>query len=120
MDRSRAIVIVAVLAASAGCASDRAARIDTVPSASVRTDPGLPRDGVGEWRGTVSGREMATALHNEAAGARLTLEPDGTFTFEQNGGQGAVIRSTGRAASRGDTLVLDGRITSPPRTQGSR
>ena len=68
---------------------------------------------VGEWRGTVSGREMATALHNEAAGARLVLEPDGMFTFEQNAGQGSVIRSTGRAVSRGDTLVLDGRMTSP-------
>jgi hypothetical protein len=107
---NRTILVAVLAAAGAGCAT---ASHDTYPSASVRATSPLAPSVVGEWRGTISGREMASALHNEASGARLLLSPDGTFMLEQNAGQGVVIRSTGRAVAEGDKLVLDGRMTSP-------
>jgi hypothetical protein len=60
---------------------------------------------VGQWRGVITGREMATAAGLSAMAVWLTVNPDGTFTMSSPNGV-----AEGRVIPRGPRRIeLDGR-----------
>lgn len=93
------VKIVALLVLLSACAS---------PSGAARTfiDP-APAPLPGTWVGSMWGPDMATALGNNEAPARLTLAEDGRWTLTSSGGTVA----TDGARHRGTSLVLDGTVT---------
>jgi hypothetical protein len=62
----------------------------------------------GTWEGTMTSPDMATASGVAEAPARLTIIDDGSWTLTSSGGAVA----TGFAGRTGDSVVLEGTMTS--------
>lgn len=106
--------LVVVIVAVAGCA-----RLGARASASpATTAPAPPRDMssiAGEWRGTITGSQLADPEGMKAASLDLVVKDDGTWTGVEKFKNSERV-SAGTVRVQGDLIVLEGRITDGDRS----